>query len=589
MGFARVYTLPTPYAGTELFDIGFEQAADVMYLAHVSHPPYKLSRYGSANWTLNPVSFGTTAQAPTGVTATPVGSTSDAGYTPKIDTYVVTTIDATTGQESLQSSPANATNDLSLAGHYNHITWNAVPNADRYRVYKVDDGVTGYIGSTTATQLDDDNISADTGDTPPDPSTPFVTNNYPGRVAIHQQRTVYGRTNTHLSGVYTSRSADLENLNSSFPTKAADALTFQLVARQVNAIQHFVSLNQALVTLTQDSVISITGADDGTLKANDAPVIRVQGYRGASRVRPVVVDDVIFFSTYKGSAIRTLGYTFETDGYKGNDLTVYAPHFFRDFYLVDMAWAEFPTSAVYCTRSDGKLVVLTWQAEQNVWGWSLLELPGGIVESVAVTTVSGEDIVFMVVRRGMRRFVERLGSSLWQDHTQAVFLDCALTYSGSPAMALTGFQHLEGQAVEALADGFHLTDLTVTNGKIVFPTGQTFSNVVIGLPFESRIKTLPFATAQTPTQGRRRILVGAQARVLDSCGLEAWATASGTVYDLLDDKRLPQPIGAPELTSGFMQVDAAAAWDDEATVTIRQRGPFPMQVLVVAPSYEVGG
>lgn len=589
MGFARLYTLAMPFAGYELFDIDYEQAADVMYLTHVSHPPQKLSRYGEANWTINPVAFGTQAAAPTNVTAAASGSTGDAGYVGQTYYYVVTNVDATTGQESLQSNTASCVNDLSIAGHVNTVNWTGVANSDHYRLYREDAGTLGYIGQTKVTTFADVNFGPDTADSPPQNRQPFVVNNYPGRVALHQQRLFLGRTNSLPAGIYASRSADLENYDTSFPLKASDAISLQLLSRQVNTIEHMISL-KGLMVLTRDTLFRITGSGDAPLSASDAPDIDPQSYRGCSRVRPAIVDDVVFFNTVKGAAIRTIGYTFEVDGYKGNDITVYAPHFFRGYTIVEMAWAEYPTATLWCVRSDGALVALTWQAEQNVWGWTLCDV-GGVVESVASVTYNGEDTAYFVVRRyinGMdRRYVERIGRSNWTDFRQATFLDSALTYSGDPTAGLAGLGHLEGQVVDALADGFHIDGLTVTGGRVLLP--QAFSQITVGLPFTATVETLPFESPQNPTQGRQKQVAGANVLVQDSLGLVGGQTSS-TAFDLRTQDELPVGIGAtPVPFSGYFKLDTEALWDDQATVTITQDKPYPMQVLSISPSYQIGG
>lgn len=53
----RVYAIATPYSSSELSAIQFDSSADVVYLAHPSHPPMKLSRIANANWTLEVISF----------------------------------------------------------------------------------------------------------------------------------------------------------------------------------------------------------------------------------------------------------------------------------------------------------------------------------------------------------------------------------------------------------------------------------------------------------------------------------------------------------------------------------------------------
>jgi len=51
------YTVTTPYAAADLWDLNFTQSADVLYIVHPSYPPKKLSRVGATNWTLTDLAF----------------------------------------------------------------------------------------------------------------------------------------------------------------------------------------------------------------------------------------------------------------------------------------------------------------------------------------------------------------------------------------------------------------------------------------------------------------------------------------------------------------------------------------------------
>jgi hypothetical protein len=51
------YEIVTPYATADVADIQFAQSADVLYLAHPSYPPYKLSRSSDILWTLTEITF----------------------------------------------------------------------------------------------------------------------------------------------------------------------------------------------------------------------------------------------------------------------------------------------------------------------------------------------------------------------------------------------------------------------------------------------------------------------------------------------------------------------------------------------------
>ena len=52
-----ILEVPTPYAASHLREVQFAQINDIMYFAHASYPPYKLSRLADNNWTFTPVVF----------------------------------------------------------------------------------------------------------------------------------------------------------------------------------------------------------------------------------------------------------------------------------------------------------------------------------------------------------------------------------------------------------------------------------------------------------------------------------------------------------------------------------------------------
>lgn len=52
-----ILEVPTPYTATHLREVQFAQINDIMYFAHASYPPYKLSRFADNNWTFAPVVF----------------------------------------------------------------------------------------------------------------------------------------------------------------------------------------------------------------------------------------------------------------------------------------------------------------------------------------------------------------------------------------------------------------------------------------------------------------------------------------------------------------------------------------------------
>lgn len=137
------YQIPTPFDGADLFDLHYTQSADVITIAHPGYATRELKRLGATTWTLTALSFAAPTNAPTTVTVTATVAENENKTTQK---YVVTTVGADGVTESLPSTPKAVSNNLTLAGNYNTITWDAVAGNTRYNVYKLRGGVYGYIG-----------------------------------------------------------------------------------------------------------------------------------------------------------------------------------------------------------------------------------------------------------------------------------------------------------------------------------------------------------------------------------------------------------------------------------------------------------
>lgn len=170
------YEIQSPYQEEDLFDIGYEQSADVMTLTHTGYQTRELRRLGATAWELREAGYGAPIDPPSSVTVTSyMPSSASVNTDIYVDcNYIVTAVNKDK-QESAASSIATASNQLYITGARNTIDWSAaaVTGADRYRVYKDSGGLYGYIGETFGTDLIDDNIAPDMGRTPPIYDSPF--------------------------------------------------------------------------------------------------------------------------------------------------------------------------------------------------------------------------------------------------------------------------------------------------------------------------------------------------------------------------------------------------------------------------------
>ena len=426
---ARVFTLVTPYVTADLFELQYEQSADVMTICHPTYAPRELKRLGATNWTLAAITFAPSVTAPGSVAvAATVGSGS---VTYK---YVVTALESDILEESVASAEVSVTNDLTTATYYNTITWGAVTGAVRYNIYKDDNGVHGYIGQTPDLTFKDDNIEADLLTSPPENQTPFgTTDNYPSSVSYHDQRRAFSATNDNPQTTWMSRAGSGANLSKSIPSQDDDAIQFSLDSRQFNRIRHLVPLDKLVIFTSATEWILFTENSDALTPTTIA--LRPQSYVGCSERRPIVSGDAILFIANLGGHVYDMNYSFETDKYKPRDVSIIAPHLFDGYTITDWDYSSVPVSLIWSVRSDGKLVGLTYLSGQkpDILGWHLHDTDGEF-ESVAVIPESGgEKMLYAVIKRRIngvdRRFIERLHSRIFSEVEDAFHVDSGLSYN----------------------------------------------------------------------------------------------------------------------------------------------------------------
>lgn len=585
---SRVYTVATPYQAADVFDLHYAQDSDVLTIAHPLYAARDLTRVGATNWTLSSISFAPSTTVPTGVGV--VATIGTAGNQ-NPQAYVVTAVAADGVTESLASSTVTTSNNLSVSGNYNTVSWSAVAGASRYNIYKQRGGSFGYIGQTSSLSIVDDNVLADTSKTPPEDIYTLNTGagEYPSAVTYHEQRRWFAGTSNEPQTVYATRNATQSNLTSSLPSQDDDGLKFRIASRQQNTILH-------LVPLSDMAVLTVGG--EFRVYADNAPAItptsltpKPQGYTGASNVQPAVTSGSILYVQNKGSRVREMAYKWESSAYVSIDISIMAPHLFNGYTIVDMAYANAPVPTLWCVRSDGALLGMTYVPEQQVYAWHQ-HTTAGFFESCAVVGEGSEDVLYVVVRRTINgrsvRYIERLQSRIFVDQEDAFFVDCGLTYDGAPTSTLTGLYHLEGQTVQILADGAVHPTRTVTAGSVTLD--GSYSVVHVGLAYTSDLTTLPAAFEGAPAggQGRTKNINSLAVRVTQSSVIKAGPNFTDLVENAARDVSDPYD-SPPSLRTGELRFDISPDWNADGSICIRQDLPLPLTVLAMAVDASVGG
>lgn len=261
---------------------------------------------------------------------------------------------------------------------------------------------------------------------------------YPSAVTYFQNRQMFAGTTAQPQTSWMSRIGNYTDFGVSRPLVADDAITFPVPGRQVNAVRHLVPLDKLAILTSGSEWILSAGQND--VVAPDTIAVKPQGYRGSSKIPPMIVGNTALFIQDKGKTIRELAFEFTSDTYTGQDLTQLASHLFASHTITEWAYQQVPFQVVWCVRSDGTLLGLTYLKEQQVVGWHRHDTDGEF-ESVACISEGGEDVLYVVVKRTIegvtKRYVERMNTRQYSDAADWFFVDSGLSYDGRNTSSVT--------------------------------------------------------------------------------------------------------------------------------------------------------
>jgi len=480
--------------------------------------------------------------------------------------YRVTAVDDR-DVESIPSAEATVTNNLYASGAYNTITWGAVTGAVRYRIYKKGIGLYGAIGEVEAGQpltFRDDDIAPDLSKPLPIFDAALSGTDFPGAVGRFEQRRAFAGTPLFPNTVWLTRSGTEGDLAYSIPLQATDRIRIPVDGLgEMVSIRHIVTLGQ-MILLASNGELRVSPTQSDALVPGKIQV-RPQTRIGANFVRPQVVNNTILFVAERGAHVRELGFNNELGGYVTGDLSLRSTHLFDGFDLVDAATMADPYPLIPFVSTDGTIKCMTYIPEEQVGAWQVWETAGEF-ESCACIQEDGMDSLYVVVKRGSQRMVERLRFGM-------AALDSAFVYTGTPATTISGLTAHNGRQVWAIADGVQYGPFTVSGGQIVLP--KAAANVRVGLLFQSKVVTMPFANdIEAMAQGRTKNINEVFVRMPD--GGEATVRPEGGPGQVM------------RAQNGILHNPLFGRWSLDGCVEFESIGTKPMSITALVLEVAIG-
>ncbi|MBR5303650.1 MAG: hypothetical protein IKU37_02355 [Candidatus Gastranaerophilales bacterium] len=579
----EIYELKTPYLEDDLFEIDYIQQADVITFVHKNYKPMDLSRLSHNDWTLNEILFESSIKPPADLKATYTGSTSSNTTT---YSYVVCSVDINTNEESFRSNPVNVVGHLEAywtTAEYITLTWTEVENAVEYNIYRAVNGIYGYVGTSNTTTFKDNNIEPDLTSCAPVYINPFEKEN-PSCVCYYQQRKIFAASNVSPQTFWATQSGSNNNFNISRPLNPTDSITMSVHDNVANVIQHLIPFDD-LIVMTTNAEWAINGSD-GVFCANPSPVSKMQSCYGSSKIKPVISGSMVLFVQGGGNIVRDLGYSYLSDSYDGEELTLLCNHLFEGKQIVDMAYAKEPYRILWCVMNDGSINALTYNPKQKISAWHT-HTTDGFFESVTTVRENNEDIAYFVVKRIIDnkevRYIERFKSRINNTMNDSFFLDSALKIEFDDFVEeVSNLEHLKNKKVCALLDYGVVEELLVDeNGAVKLP--YKAKNIVIGLPYEFIFQTLNLETQNT--LGTNKLINKIEVKILNSREDFFIKNDNGTISQ---NPRSHESINNPlKLFSKNVEFCPFSTPSKEENVTIIQKFPLPINILAVSTTISI--
>ena len=618
----KIVEITTPYSVTEIFELNHAQSADVLYLAHKSHEPAKLTRtVAHTGWTLTDIEFYNGAYLDENITATTLyvsaesgsvtvvasASIFEAGHVGSVwrlreiieaahpewetNTTYAQNDEVRFGGNVYRNTTAGNTNGGKLPPvhtdndeTYGSITWKFLHSGTGSMV------ITAVASGTSATAtvqtksgfLPKSFVGSSGASTRWSEGAFSGVRGFPRAVAFYEERLYFAGTTHQPQTVFGSVSADFENHSPG--TDDDDAVNFTIASDQVNVIKHMLPA-RFLQILTTSSEFTLSGGS-GTqpVTPTNVNVLRETTF-GISDIRPLRAGNSTIMLQKGQEKVKEITFDLDTDGLLGIDLSILADNIPRGG-LTDMVWQQEPELLLWFVHTDGRLIGLTYDRANGAVGWHEHPLGGtAVVESITSIPSGSEDQVYVSVKRTINgstvRHICFISSIYFNDNiTDAFFVDSGLTYSGSATTTITGLNHLEGETVSILADGSSHADKTVSGGTITLDRSAT--KVHVGYGYTSFVKTLRLEGGADDgiSQGKIKRIHGVTARFLNTVGAEIGSNLTGLDRIPFRDSSMDMDQAVPMFT-GDKEISFPSGYDTEAQIVIRQNQPLPMTILAI--------
>ena len=627
------YEIASPYTGAQLddaFGLDYVQTGNVIYITDRSGviAPQKLSRESPTDWTFETFdpddgpwrfigSTGATvyASAASGnITITASASIFKAGHVGsifRIDQEIITSTNewetgvaytagqyvrsegkeykaATTGTSGT-SIPAHTTGTVTDGG----VEWEY--SSPAYGIARITAQSGTSCDATVITTMPQTVVGAGNATTLWRKAAWSNARGYPTCVSFFRERLVFGRKqeiNMSVAGNFDSFAIDYAG-----EVLSESAISQPIQSSEANEIVGLAEGSSLLAVTEGAEFIVNVQTDSSPLGPNNIKISKQTSY-GSAEVRPIRVGENVLFVQASQQKMRSISYDFQVDNFVAPDMTVRAPGIMGNG-VVQLARQKEPYEIIWSVRKDGQLLIFTFDQTQQVRAWARCIIGGtnAVVESVSVVPTSDglrDEITIIVARTingATRRYIENLMPeySALDAQAEAKYADSLLTYSGTTAQTIYGFDHLEGETLGVLGDGASFPDVIVSNGEVALADPVTKAQ--IGLKYAARYASNRSNAAGNDGtgQGKTKRITDVVFRVVNTLGGRSGPSeANMDEIPGLNYRAPAVPMGTPPtLVTGDVHLSWPGGYETDARIWYVNSSMYPATIAAIMPQVSV--
>jgi hypothetical protein len=184
---------------------------------------------------------------------------------------------------------------------------------------------------------------------------------------------------------------------------ADNAISLTLSVGKVDKIR-WMTASDVLLIGTAGSEVAVQEITPNQVLGPENVKYEIQSAEGSRELEPILVEDSVLFTRIGGRRVIELRFDIQSDSWVPRDMNVLYPEVTQSG-IVDIAYQKEPDNIVWIVLSNGRLIGMTYDREQNVYGWHRHPIAGtnSKVKSVQITTSPSADLddVWMIVERSI--------------------------------------------------------------------------------------------------------------------------------------------------------------------------------------------